>query len=46
MVDGIYSELDFVFICTDGKKFLTRKEAEKHEEKLKDGNNNYKILNR
>tara|TARA_Y100000310_G_scaffold248417_1_gene254243 strand:+ start:928 stop:1062 length:135 start_codon:yes stop_codon:yes gene_type:complete len=44
MVDGIYSELDFVFICTDGKKFLDRKEAEDHEEVLK--GENYKIFNR
>tara|TARA_Y100000310_G_C20079363_1_gene533097 strand:+ start:380 stop:532 length:153 start_codon:yes stop_codon:yes gene_type:complete len=31
---GITSELDFVYICTDGKKFLDRKEAEKHEEDI------------
>ena len=44
MVNTIYSELDFVFICTDGKKFLTRKEAEKHEAKLK--KDNYKLFDR
>ena len=44
MVDEIYSELDFVFICSDGKKFLAKKEAEEHEEQLKGAN--YKILNR
>ncbi len=29
---AITSELDFVYICSDGKKFLDRKEAEKYEE--------------
>ena len=43
MVDEIYSELDFVFICSDGKKFLSRKEAEEYEEELK--GENYKIFN-
>ena len=31
---GITSELDFVYICSDGKKFIDRKEAEKYEEDL------------
>jgi len=44
MVDEIYSELDFIFICTDGKKFLTREEAEQHEKELKD--NSYSIFNK
>ena len=44
MVDEIYSELDFIFICTDGKKFLTREEAEQHEKELKD--NAYSIFDK
>ena len=42
----VTKELDFVYITEDGKRFLLKGKAEKHEEKLKDGNNNYKILNR
>ena len=42
----VTKELDHVYICSDGKRFLLKEKAEKHEEKLKDGNNNYKILNR
>ena len=33
----IYSELDFVYICSDGKRFITEDEAKKHEEKLSEG---------
>tara|TARA_Y100000310_G_scaffold167103_1_gene166827 strand:- start:1707 stop:1853 length:147 start_codon:yes stop_codon:yes gene_type:complete len=29
---GITSELGFIYICSDGKKFLDRKEAEDYEE--------------
>ena len=31
---AITSELDFVYICKDGKKFLDRKEAEEYENNL------------
>jgi len=31
---AITSELDFVYICKDGKKFLDRKEAEEYENGL------------
>ena len=41
----IYSELDFVYICSDGKKFLEEEEAKKHEEKLSKGET-YGIFNR
>ena len=37
-------ELDFVYIAEDGKRFLLKEEAEKHEEELK--KNDYKILTR
>ncbi len=40
----VTKELDFVYIAEDGKRFLLKEKAEKHEEKLKE--NNYKILNR
>ena len=40
----VAKELDFVYITEDGKRFLLKKEAEKHEEKLE--GHNYKILNR
>ena len=33
----IYSELDFVYICSDGKRFISEGEAKKHEEKLSKG---------
>tara|TARA_Y100000310_G_scaffold87256_1_gene84074 strand:+ start:274 stop:405 length:132 start_codon:yes stop_codon:yes gene_type:complete len=42
----VTKELDFVYITEDGERFLLKAAAEKHEEKLKDSNNNYKILNR
>ena len=32
----IYSELDFVYICSDGKKFVTENEAKEHEKALKE----------
>ena len=41
----IYSELDFVYICSDGKKFLEEEKAKKHEEKLSKGET-YGIFNR
>ena len=37
-------ELDFVYICSDGKRFLIKEQAQKHEEELKD--DDYKIFNR
>ena len=37
-------ELDFIYTTEDGKRFLLKEKAEKHEEKLKE--NTYKILNR
>jgi len=41
----VIRELDFIYITTDGKKFLTKKEAERHEEELSEGEN-YGIFNR
>ena len=41
----IQKELDFVYICTDGKRFLLKEEAEKYEQKLKENSNGYKIFN-
>ena len=40
----VEKELDFVYICKDGKRFLLKEEAEKHEEELK--GMDYKIFNR
>ena len=40
----VAKELDFVYITEDGKRFLLKHEAEKHEKKLKE--NDYKILDR
>ena len=37
-------ELDFVYITEDGKRFLLKNEAERHEKRLKE--NDYKILDR
>lgn len=31
---GITSELDFVYICSDGKRFVDKKEAEEYEENI------------
>ena len=42
----VKKELDHVYICTDGKKFLLKKDAEKYEQKLKKGENTYAIFNR
>ena len=41
---GITSELDFVYICSDGKKFLDRKDAEEYENKLNSIVEHYNIL--
>ena len=41
----IYSELDFVYICSDGKRFITEDEAKKHEKELSEGET-YGIFNR
>ena len=41
---GITSELDFVYICSDGKKFLDRKEAEEYEENINSIIDHYNIL--
>ena len=41
----VKKELDHVYICTDGKRFLLKKDAEKYEQKLKDSDNDYKIFN-
>ena len=40
----VAKELECIYITEDGKKFLWKHEAEKHEEELK--KNDYKILNR
>ena len=42
---GIQKELAHVYICSDGKKFLLKEEAEKYEQKLEDSNNDYRIFN-
>ena len=39
----VTKELDHVYICSDGKRFLLKEEAEKYEQKLED--NDYKIFN-
>ena len=41
----IYSELDFVYVCSDGKKFITEERAKKHEEELRE-EDTYGIFNR
>jgi hypothetical protein len=41
---GIISELDFVYICSDGKKFLDRNEAEDYEKELNSIVDHYNIL--
>tara|TARA_Y100000310_G_scaffold335481_1_gene417656 strand:+ start:215 stop:367 length:153 start_codon:yes stop_codon:yes gene_type:complete len=41
---GITSELDFVYICSDGKKFLDRKEAEKYEGEINSIVDHYNFL--
>jgi hypothetical protein len=40
----ITSELDFVYICSDGKKFLDRKEAEKYEGEINSIVDHYNFL--
>ena len=40
----VNKELDSVYITEDGKRFLQRHEAEKHEKELE--KNDYKILDR
>ena len=40
----VTSELDFVYVCSDGKKFLVRKEAEKYEKGLNSIVEHYNIL--
>tara|TARA_Y100000401_G_scaffold27934_1_gene20142 strand:- start:1579 stop:1710 length:132 start_codon:yes stop_codon:yes gene_type:complete len=37
----ISHELTQIWICSDGKRFLKKSEAEKHEKKLKDNQNDY-----
>ena len=40
----VTSELEFVYICSDGKKFFDRKEAEEYEEGLNSIVDHYNIL--
>ena len=40
----IKTELDFVYICSDGKKFLDIKDAEEYENKLNSIVEHYNIL--
>ena len=42
----VTKELDHVYICSDGKRFLLKEEAEKHEDKLKKGESTYAIFNK
>ena len=44
MVNRIRKELDFVYITQDGERFLTKEQAEEHDEKLI--GDNYKLFNR
>ena len=41
---GITTELECVYICSDGEKFFDRKEAEKYEEKLNSIVDHYNFL--
>ena len=41
----IQKELDRVYICSDGKRFILKEDAEKYEQKLEDNSNDYKIFN-
>ena len=43
-MNEVQKELDSVYITSDGKKFLLKHEAEKHERNLE--KNDYKILDR
>ena len=40
----VTSELDFVYICSDGKRFLDKKEAEKYEESLNSIVDHYNLV--
>tara|TARA_Y100000296_G_C5033234_1_gene185944 strand:+ start:420 stop:554 length:135 start_codon:yes stop_codon:yes gene_type:complete len=40
----IQKELDRVYIC-NGKRFLTKEEAEIYRQKLEESDNDYKIFN-
>ena len=41
---SIKTELDFVYICSDGRKFLDRKEAEEYDKKLNSIIKHYNIF--
>ena len=41
----ITKELDRVYICSDGKRFLLKEDAELYEQKLEESDNDYKIFN-
>ena len=41
----IQKELAHVYICSDGKRFLIKEDAEKYEQKLEERDNDYKIFN-
>ena len=45
MRPGIQKELASVYICSDGKRFLLKEEAEKYQQKLEESDNDYKIFN-
>ena len=40
----VTKELDHVYICSDGKKFLDKKDAEKYEEGLNSIVEHYNVL--
>ena len=42
----IASELDFVFIATDGIRFIKKQDAQKHQDKLNEGKKTYDIFSR
>ena len=41
---GITKELDVVYICSDGTRFITREEAEEHENKDNSIVNHYNMM--
>ena len=41
----IKKELDHVYICSDGRRFLLKEDAEKYEQELEDNSNDYRIFN-
>ena len=41
---GITTELEVVYICSDGKKFLDKKDAEEHEENSNSIVDHYNLL--